>query len=58
MASKWMFEQVYTHKNIMCCIKPPKVYLIAENMCLVVTIKNVPDRFSDFGTHLLQNDER
>lgn len=58
MAGKWSVEQMYTHKNIICCTEPPKVYRIAENVCSVVTGQNVPDRFSDFGTYLLQNDER
>ena len=30
MASKQIFEEVYTQTNIILCIKPPKVYLIEE----------------------------
>src|SRR4029434_3947557 len=37
MASKQIFEEVYTQKNIILCIKPQKVYLIEENMCSIVT---------------------
>lgn len=58
MASNCTVEKVYTDKNKICCINPRKVYLIAENMCLVVTFQMVLNRFSDFGTHLLQNEER
>ena len=45
MASKQIFEEVYMQTNIILCIKPPKVYLIEENMCSVVTILN-----TDFQT--------
>ena len=41
MASIHIFEEVYTHKTIILCIKPKKVYLIEENMCSVVTILKV-----------------
>ena len=54
MASIHIFEEVYTHKNIILCIKPQKVYLIEENMCSVVTILKVTRWLSDFGTHLYQ----
>ena len=30
MASIHVFEEVNTHKNIILCIKPQKVYLIEE----------------------------
>ena len=30
MASKQIFEEVYTQTNIILCIKPQKVYLIEE----------------------------
>lgn len=58
MAGKWSVEQMHTHTNTICWTEPPKVYQIAENKCSVVTGQNVPHWFSDFGTSLLQNDER
>ena len=54
MASKQIFEEVYTQTNIILCKKPQKVYSIEEKKVFGNDNSKVTHWFSDFGTHLYQ----